>query len=156
MCDYSLYSNKTRLAEEAEELVLHKFETGTLGFAAVADVTKAGAALWATPNTFWGIVKDLFRASAAVRVPATCVPPGARLLLSDLPVKVQRSLRVGASETVIFTQISMQTYSYRDALLLPNGTRVLLQDLPEGIHAVVLSMSPEPLSRELQEELRVA
>jgi hypothetical protein len=156
MCGYSLYWNKTRLAEEGEELILHKFETGTLGFAAVADITKAEAALRATPDTFWAKVKDLFRGRAPVSFPAICVPPGTRLLLSDLPVTVQKSLYVEPSETVIFTQISERAYSYRDALLLPNGTRVLLQDLPEGIHALVLSMSPESLSRPVQEELRVA
>jgi len=33
-------------------------------------------------------------------------------------------------------------------LLLPNATRVLLQDLPEGLHAVVLSMSSDTSAKE--------
>lgn len=40
MCDYSLYAMQTRLAADGEELVLHRFETGTLGFAAVADINR--------------------------------------------------------------------------------------------------------------------
>lgn len=89
-------------------------------------------------------------------VSAVCIPPGARLLLTGLPRKVQASLQVRPSETVVFTEISDRSYSYRDALLLLNGTRVLLQDLPEGLHAVVLSTSREPGRRSAREELSAA
>jgi hypothetical protein len=56
---------------------------------------------------------------------------------------VQKFLRIGTPEVVTFTEVSERTYSYRDALLLQNGTRVLLQDLPEGFRAIVLSVSPD-------------
>jgi hypothetical protein len=156
MCDYSLYMNETRLAEEGEELVLYKFETGTLGFAATADLIKAEASLKATPDTFWVMIRHWLTGCTGVRCAAICIPPGACLLLSDLPLKIQKSLRVGPLETVILTEISERSYSYRDALLLPNGTRVLLQDLPAGIHAVVLSLSPEPSMRPVREKLHAA
>ncbi len=41
MCDYSLYTIQNRLAEQGEELVLHKFQTGTLGFASVSELQAA-------------------------------------------------------------------------------------------------------------------
>lgn len=41
MCDYSLYAIQNRLAEEGEELVLHRFETGTIGFTSAWDLLKA-------------------------------------------------------------------------------------------------------------------
>jgi hypothetical protein len=41
-------------------------------------------------------------------------------------------------------------------LLLPNNTRVLLQDLPEGIHALVLSMSSEASGTAIETQPRAA
>ncbi len=156
MCDYSLYTIQSRLAEEGEELVLHRFEMGTLGFTSASDLLKTEGTIRPGRSTLWEAMKQWLLGPGALRVPAVCVPPGARLLLSELPKKVQTSLGVGPSETVVFTEISDRSYSYRDALLLPDGTRVLLQDLPEGLHAVVLSMSPEPARRPLHEELQAA
>jgi hypothetical protein len=44
---------------------------------------------------------------------------------------------------VAFTEVREPSYAYRDALVLQNGTRVLLQDLPQGLHAIILSVSPD-------------
>jgi hypothetical protein len=156
VCDYSLFSVENRLAEEGEELILHKFQTGTLGFMSRADLCRADAARKTNATGFWSSMRERLFGSRGSRFPAVCVPPGARLLLADLPLRVQRSLRIGSAEVVVFTEISDRSYSYRDALLLPNSTRVLLQDLPEGIHAVVLSMSSEPSTSPLEREVRAA
>lgn len=56
----------------------------------------------------------------------------------------------------MFTELSSRSYSYRDALLLPNGTRVLLQDLSEGLHAIVLSTSPGPLAKSVTAAVHAA
>src|SRR5262245_48338732 len=40
MCDYSLASIHNRLATEGEELVVHRFCSGTLGLASPADVQR--------------------------------------------------------------------------------------------------------------------
>lgn len=156
MCDYSLYTVQNRLAQQGEELVLHRFATGTLGFTSVPDLLEAERQIRVGPDTFWATVKQWFLGLGATSVPAVCVPPGARLLLTELSRKAQTSLRVRPSEIVVFTEISDRSYSYRDALLLPNGTRVLLQDLPEGLRVVVLSTSPEPAERPMHEELSAA
>ena len=153
MCDYSLYTIQNRLAEEGEELVLRKFETGTLGFASVSDLVRLEPTIKTKTGGFWSTVKDCISRQRPPQFPAICIPPGARLLLTGVPRKVQRSLCVGCSERVVFTELSERSYSYRDAVLLPNGARVLLQDLPEGLHAVVLSMSPEPGTEAAEKEL---
>ena len=106
MCDYSLYSNKTRLAEEGEELILHKFRTGTLGFASAAELFRSEIAMRAKPEMFWATLKEFFIGRAMHQCTAICIPPGARLLLSDLPAKAQKTLHVGPFETVMFTEIS--------------------------------------------------
>ncbi len=155
MCDYSLYSIQNRLAEEGEELVLHRFETGTLGFASVSDLS-ARAITEDNPIGFWPRLRQWLFLEASARVPAVCIPPGSRLLLADVPRTVQASLQVKCSEVVSFTELTDRSYAYRDAIVLPNGTRVLLQDLPEGIHVLVLSTSldtsaksPIPASKDL-------
>jgi hypothetical protein len=92
----------------------------------------------------------------AERIPVICVPPGAQLLLSGIPAAVQACLCVQSSEIAVFTELHSRNYSYRDALLLPNATRVLLQDLPEGIHATVLSTSSGSSTQEENFAVRVA
>ena len=156
MCDYSLYTIANRLAEEGEEVVLHKFATGTLGFASAADVIGLERTLKPKTSGFWSALKECVSPRRLPRFPAICIPPGGRLLLTGVPRKVQTSLCIGSSEMAVFTELSERSYSYRDALLLPNGTRVLLQDLPEGLHAVVLSTSSEPAAETAGKELQHA
>lgn len=143
MGNYSIYSVSSRLAEQGEELVLYRFESGVLGFASDADLGMASEKLREEPQTLWSRVKELMVGRRAPRFPSVCVPPGARLLLDGVPQNVQASLQVAPSEVVVFAEISDRSYSYREVLLLPDGTRVLLQDLPEGVHAVVLGLSSE-------------
>ena len=38
MCDYSLCGIPNRLAVEGEELVVHRFSTGSMGMASLADL----------------------------------------------------------------------------------------------------------------------
>ena len=70
MCDYSLAGIPSRLAVEGEQLVVHQFATGTLGLASPRPFTSRWCSLKQTP--------------------AVCVPPGARLLLRDIPMNLQQ------------------------------------------------------------------
>jgi hypothetical protein len=155
MCDYSLYTIPNRLADEGEELVLHRFATGTLGFASVSDLAQQEIQMKDRPAGFWPAVKAFFAPRRCAQLPAVCIPPGTHLYLDDVPKAVQNSLCVRCPELVLFTELSNRSYSYRDALLLPNGTRVLLQDLPEGIHATVLSTVPETTGNPVPAEVYV-
>lgn len=139
MCDYSLDMSQSRLAEDGEQLVLHRFGTGTLGFVSLRDLDHP----LGSPNRsgFWAALKERLLCQTTDKAPAICIPPGTRLFLTDVPPKAQKSLQIGPSEMVVFRELPNPSHAYRDALQLPNGTHVLLQDLAEGIHAFVLSTS---------------
>src|SRR5262249_42933318 len=101
MCDYSLINVPNRLANEGEELVTHRFPTGSLGFASSNDLCASGLKR-ARPSGIWSTLKRLFDPLPAEAVAAVCIPPGACLMLLDIPVRLQRDLEVGATEEVVF------------------------------------------------------
>ena len=131
MCDYSLAGLRTRLAVEGEELVLYRFPTGSLGLTSPAE-------LEAHPKEFrgWQHRFDPLKVPCAV-----CIPPGARLLLRDIPEHLQKHLGVGVVENVVFTQRSAEVERHRDGLRFTNGQEILLQRLTERQRAAVLSLS---------------
>ena len=120
MCDYSLAHFPNRLAEEGEQLVVHRFPTGPRGLTSAHPSLKQ----FLFPST----------------IPAVCVPPGARLLLRDIPEYLQQGLDVGAVEEVIFVEQSAEAFTYRDAVRFGNGREILLQHLRCGQRVEVLSL----------------
>jgi hypothetical protein len=149
MCDYSLMAVPNRLAQEGEDLVAHRFPTGSLGLASPADITRAAKPAPATQKTFWARMKEFFQPPEDAPVAAVCIPPGAQLRLEDIPARLQSELSVGPVEEVTFTQISAAARSYRDAVRFPNGRIVRLQELREGQRVRVLDLS---LAQELDLE----
>ena len=87
------------------------------------------------------MVKAFFNPPRTAPVPAVCIPPGARLQLQDIPVRLQHEFAVGPVEDVTFTQISASVNSYRDAVRFANGREVRLQELREGQRVRVLDLS---------------
>ena len=117
MCDYSLAGIPNRLAVEGEQLVIHRFSTGSLGLASpCSSLSSKGT-------------------------PAVCIPPGARLRLRDIPQDVQLRFGVNATEEVTFVQQSADAYRYRDAVRFQNGREILLQKLLCGQEVEVLSLA---------------
>jgi len=57
-------------------------------------------------------------------IQAVCVPPGASLILKGIPCDLQRKWDIGEEETVLFTQISAEFKTHRDAICFRNGRRV--------------------------------
>jgi hypothetical protein len=149
MCDYSLYAFNSRLAQDGEELMVYRFPTGSLGFAASRDVD-AHLKRRNEAGTGWSAFKEWLAPRKTCAFPAVCVPPGARLLLTDVPCSLQCRLGIGATEPVTFAQRSSQMYTYRDCVRLMTGTHVLLQELPEGLRAVVLSIDYEEPNVEME------
>ncbi len=154
MCDYSLYTVNNRLACESDDLVLHRFDTGSLGFCAQAELEKelsrgafargwSSFLRWLYPRKKCGLT-------------AVCVPPGARLLISGVPEKARPGFELLALETVEFTQLSERSYAYRDALKVFDGENVLLQKLPEGLRVTVLALAPEQEAMEVPVSVPVA
>ena len=129
MCDYSLAGVPNRLAVEGEQLVVHRFSTGSVGLASPCS------------------------SLSSKETPAVCIPPGARLRLRDIP----QALRLGlnATKEVTFVQLSAEAYQYRDAVRFQNGREILLQRLGCGQQVEVLSLAsgdiPEKRHRWMEE-----
>src|SRR5713226_8005699 len=117
MCDYSLAGIPNRLAVEGEQLVVHRFSTGSLGLASPCSPLLSKA------------------------TPAVCIPPGARLRLRDIPEAFQLRLGLNATEEVTFVQLSAEAYQYRDAVRFQNGREILLQKLDCGQQVEVRSLA---------------
>jgi hypothetical protein len=138
MCDYSLGGIPNRLAIEGDRLVVKAFRTGTIGLASIEDVERAQCAAQ-SKKTLWQRLKLLCTAKLG-DVPAICVPPGALLILRDIPSEMKDQFGLRESEIVEFTQTSMDADRHRDALRFPGGQEVLLQRLKPGLRVTVLSL----------------
>jgi hypothetical protein len=148
MCDYSLHTYPNRLAADGENLVVHRFGAGSLGLASPADLVPVISAGKRAHGTFWSQAKAWFQGrnpkwEAEKRVPAVCVPPGARLVLRDIPKNLQRELGVGEMEEVQFIQTTAEVNTYRDAVRFKNCRQALLQQLREGQRVQVISIGVE-------------
>jgi len=141
MCDYSLMAVPNRLAAEQEDLVAFRFPTGSLGLASPADVKRACYPARSRNRGIWAAVKNFFIPPVNRPVAAVCIPPGARLLLRDIPERLQREFGLGPVEDVTFTQISAAPNTYRDAVRFSNGRQIRLQELREGQRVRVLDLS---------------
>lgn len=141
MCDYSLMAVPNRLANESEDLVVHRFPTGSLGMASPCDLKRVADTPIPERRSFWSGVKEFFNPPKSEPVAAVCIPPGARLQLQDIPTRLQHELGVGAVEDVTFTQITAAVNSYRDAVRFANGREIRLQELREGQRVKVLDLT---------------
>jgi len=147
MCDYSLHTFPNRLAVDGEDLVVHRFGGASLGLASPADLPPAMTGQGASRAQIWTRIVIWFKAQrpkweTEKRVCAVCVPPGARLILADIPKALQRELGVGETEDVTFTEVTADLNAYRDAVRFQNGRQILLQALHEGQRVRVLSLAP--------------
>jgi hypothetical protein len=148
MCDYSLMEFPNRLAVDGEVLVVHRFRSGSLGLAAPVDCNTVGDIT--RKRTFWSLVKELFFLPEPPRTPAVCIPPGARLVLHDVPTALQKQLGVSAVEEVTFMQTSAIENRHRDAIRFRTGHTLRLQELTVGQRVMVMdtgnSIEEQPTS----------
>ena len=135
MCDYSLYSVKSRPAKVGDKLTTHDFGTGTRGFAGSEDVNVAVCVLPGTELSFAEEVQ--------------CLPTGL-IAWQD---------KIIEHKTAIFRQINKdKVVAHHDALEFPDGRTVLLTTLYGGQQATVLQLPAEPKTAavEAQSQRRVA
>jgi len=144
-----------RLAREGEELVIHRFPTGSLGLASPEDVKAIAQPGPAARKTVWQAIRDFFDPPAAAAVCAVCIPPGATLEVRDIPERLRRLWVVSSEETAIFTQISANINTYRDALRFNNGREVRLQDMREGMRVRVVELAGADEGIDLRREVEV-
>lgn len=144
MCDYSLMAIPNRLAVCGEELIIHRFEAeSVVGLASPRDLQRRQE--WRKPqcHTFWEGLKEFFDPPSAPPISAVCIPPGARLLVRDVPAKLQQECCLRADrEEGVFTQTTAAVNTFRDAVLFQNGMEVLLQRFAVGQRVCVLTLSP--------------
>jgi hypothetical protein len=153
MCDYSLMEFQNRLAVEGEVLEVHRFRSGSLGLASPAECSRSQAKPDQT-RTLWGALKEMFSAPPVQSVCAVCIPPGARLILHDVPARLQKTQGLGPDEQVVFVQTSAEVNTYRDAIRFRNGFTMRLQELTEGQRLEVLDLgfcASEPRTARTQE-----
>ena len=134
MCDYSLYSVKSRPAKVSDKLTTRDFGTGTRGFAAPED---ASVAVCVRPGTELSFARKV-----------TCQPIG-MLGWRDKVIK---------HKTAIFRQVNKEKVAaHHDALEFPDGQIVLLTCVREGQEATVLQLPAEPRTEvEVEAQQRVA
>lgn len=141
MCDYSLMSLPNRLAVCGEELVVHRFEFGSLGLVSELDL-KHAKEIEPTKRGFLEKLKRTLFPTVSHQCPAVCIPPGAELLVRDIPPQLGLALGLDSpTQHVVFTQTG--TSGYRDAVRFPNGVELILQKLQEGQRIRVLALSAE-------------
>jgi hypothetical protein len=145
MCDYSLHGLKNRLANEGEQLFIHKFHTGSKGLASVTDLRNlekpAGAGVWARFKCWVENQRRWRNGDRKRELPAVCIPPGARLQVNGIPAPMQKQFGVGQREEVKFVQLTAEPFRYRDAIRFNNGREVILQKLSDGLRMDVLSLA---------------
>lgn len=151
MCDYSLMGVPNRLAREGEDLVVHTFPTGSQGL--TPDTSGASNTAEGRLKGLQFILEKLFGKLEEEEKVAVCIPPGARLLLRDIPEEVRNSLHVGAAEEVVFTQLTATPNEYRDAVRFTDGRELLVQRLHIGqrVRVLQLSITDEPMQQVSQE-----
>lgn len=149
MCDYSLMSLPNRLAVCGEDLVVHRFMSGAVGLACPSEVCRAKQIREPVVG-FFAKVKQFLYPPDEPPCTAVCIPPGARLLVRDIPEPVQRMAGISSSvEEVVFTQTD--TVGFRDTFQFPNGVEILVQRLSEGMRVTVLALSSEERDEMIQE-----
>ena len=129
MCDYSRAHFPNRLAVGGEELVIHRFPSGTMGMG--------------SPDP--GLNAWVFRCNST----AVCVPAGAWLPLREIPEWRREQLGISALEEVTFVEQTAEAFRYRDTACFANGRRVLLQRLPPR-RRVLNFDSTDPRATELE------
>jgi len=147
MCDYSLMGVPNRLAREGEDLILYEFDSGTRGFTPCPSGT-AFPASWR--EALGSFLKALVGVPETGKL-AVCIPPGARLVLLDVPAELRAAEKVPRDAEVTFTQLSAQAYVHRDALRFDNGHELPLQLLDPGQRIRVLQLAAADESEALPE-----
>jgi hypothetical protein len=116
MCDYSLMAIPNRLAVSGEELIVYRFEAGSVSLASALKLRRIQECRKAQCHGFWPTIKAFFIPSQTRSIPAICIPPGARLLtgcetllkwvlMRIHPVPLAGGMGSGRTEAPIVTQM---------------------------------------------------
>jgi hypothetical protein len=140
MCDYSLMMLPNRLAVCGEELIAHKFRSGSLGFVGLRDYDA-----WLQerrPKGFWERLK-YWLVDEPEPSPIVCMPPGSRVRMFAVDVALQQKYALRWSEDAVINQLLEQEGRHRDVFCFDNGAVVSLQALSEEQMVKILWLSAE-------------
>jgi hypothetical protein len=84
MCDYSLQGLPNRLAVEGEEVVTHRFPSGSLGMASPLDIAVQNRPQPRIGRENGGRRRAGCRRRRMPCQTAACIPPGTRLLMARI------------------------------------------------------------------------
>lgn len=144
MCDYSLQGLPNRLAESGEQLVTHRFPTGSIGMASPAEIANPPCKPKIAGGTWWTKFKQwLTEPAMPPGPPAVCIAPGTCLRMTSVPESLRRDFGLSAVEKVKFVQFHAEPFQYRDGIEFGSGRRILLQALREGVAFEVIGLEEE-------------
>ena len=100
MCDYSLMHFPNRLAVNGEELIVHRFSSGSIGLASEADLHQTAEPANVRHRSWGEVLKAWFLNEDERCVTAVCIPPAARLVLHDSSEALRSMYGVQAQEAL--------------------------------------------------------
>jgi hypothetical protein len=137
----SLEAIPTRLATEGQELAVHTFLDGSIGFAAPQDVRrlrKQRPGQTGLKGSIGRLIQRLQQFCRTTRaVPAIYVPNSTRLILKGVPPVIQAKYGVQREEGAAL----IETQGSPGWLRFANGRQIFLRDLPDGMLVEVLSLA---------------
>lgn len=136
-CDFSLEMYKSRAAEDNEDIVLRRFQSGSKGFVSAADHAAPPA--------------------NSMEMCAVCVKDGVEMDLTLTGVFSTQDLVTLKCENEAFADevVPVKFHSkdshgkfigYRDGVILPSGRFLILQSLMEGTKATVTKALPAEIA----------
>lgn len=137
----SLEAIPTRLATEGQELAIHTFLDGSIGFTApraLRHLRKLGLSETVLRDGIGRLIQRVQQFCRIIRpVPAVYVPNGTRLILKGVPPAVQAKYGVQREEGAALIEIQ----DSQGWLRFANGRQICLRDLPGGMLVEVLSLA---------------
>ena len=151
MTEYSNLDRPSRFAREGEILFTFRFPNERMALASALDI---GGYKFAAPLTRHSGPRPVLAYALGVGwkshdVPAICIPAGALVRMSRIPLELRRRYILRSVEDVWFLHQSHHLDSDVRRIRFSNGREVFLEALPEGVEFVLLSPTQEIRVRDL-------
>ena len=150
------FSIPNRLVDDGEQLVVHKFPTGSIGFASAVEALRSELNIVEQPRgNCWQRLKHLLRydPDGSLPLPEIVVPSGTYLILRDIPSSIQQTYGLRDEEGAVLEESAKEMRAGRGVLRFNNGAQIRIQELRVGQLVEVLSLArarPILYEREIQ------
>lgn len=146
MCDYSLEHYHSRSAVVGEKLMVHQFESrsiGMIGAPAKAETMGRKLSRFLMSKLEWDNQCPV------------CLQPGTELVFSE-PIRLRADTNTGSTHVIVETTakfVQLERANHCDAIELPNGDQYLLQRLESGQTCTVLQL---PNTKQIDEQIKTS